>query len=111
MERPIGFGGALELMARLAAPLVQLVTVVPDGAADRAAEAAADELVLASRRHAASVSTVVTESQARAFAEAGFELFAGRTARDGRAAAYRCRAFVCALPVASASELGHTMDA
>lgn len=111
IERPIAFGGALELMARLAAPLVQLVTVVPDAAADRAPDATERELVRASRRHAASVSTIVTERQARAFADAGFELFAGRTARDGRAAAYRCRAFVCALPVGSASELGHTMDA
>jgi uncharacterized protein YyaL (SSP411 family) len=111
IERPIAFGGALELMARLAAPLVQLVTVVPEHVAGRPVDTAADELVRASRRNAASVSTVVTERQARAFAEAGFELFAGRTARDGRAAAYRCRAFVCALPVGSASELGHTMDA
>ena len=30
VERPLAFGGALELMARLASPLVQLVTVVPD---------------------------------------------------------------------------------
>ena len=111
IERPIAFGGALELMARIAAPLVQLVTVVPDGAADRAPDATEGELVRASRRHAASVSTVVTERQARAFADAGFELFAGRTARDGRAAAYRCRAFVCALPAGSASELSPTMDA
>jgi uncharacterized protein YyaL (SSP411 family) len=111
IERPIAFGGALELMARLAAPLVQLVTVVPEHVAGRPVDTAADELVRASRRNAASVSTVVTGRQARAFAEAGFELFAGRTARDGRAAAYRCRAFVCALPVGSASELGHTMDA
>ena len=111
IERPIAFGGALELMARIAAPLVQLVTVVPDGAADRAPDATEGELVRASRRHAASVSTVVTERPARAFADAGFELCAGRTARDGRAAAYRCRAFVCALPVGSASELSPTMDA
>ena len=69
------------------------------------------ELVRASRRYAASVSTVVTERQAEAFADAGFELFAGRSTRRGHAAAYRCRAFVCALPVGSAGELRHTMDA
>lgn len=105
LQRPIAFGGALEVMARLAGPLVQLVTVLPDDR--RAGEAAGEELELlrASRRHAASVSTIVTERQAERFADAGFELFAGRTARDGRAAAYRCRSFVCALPVGSAGEL------
>lgn len=99
MQRPIAFGGALEVMARLAGPLVQLVTVVPDDGLGH------DELLRATRRHAASVSTIVTGRQAERFADAGFELFAGRTARDGRAAAYRCRSFVCALPVGSAGEL------
>lgn len=111
VERPIAFGGSLELMARLAAPLVQLVTVVPDRPDTNTPGPVEDELVRASRRHAASVSAVVTERQAQGFAEAGFELFAGRTPRDGHAAAYRCRAFVCALPVGSAAELGPTMDA
>ena len=105
LQRPIAFGGALEVMARLGGPLVQLVTVVPDGSPTGDAADADGELLRASRRQAASVSTVVTERQAGRFAEAGFELFAGRTARDGRAAAYRCRSFVCALPVASAGEL------
>jgi uncharacterized protein YyaL (SSP411 family) len=99
VQRPIAFGGALEVMARLADPLVQLVTVVPEGGLGH------DELLRATRRHAASVSTIVTERQARRFADAGFELFAGRTARGDDAAAYRCRAFVCALPVATAGEL------
>ncbi|MGR0221864.1 thioredoxin domain-containing protein [Agromyces sp. ZXT2-6] len=105
VQRPIAFGGSLEVMARMAAPLVQLVTVVPDGLAARGGEGDVDELVDATRRHAASVSTIVTDRQARRFADAGFELFAGRTARGGEAAAYRCRAFVCALPVATAGEL------
>ncbi|MBM7505464.1 thioredoxin domain-containing protein [Agromyces aurantiacus] len=106
LERPIAFGGALACMAALASPLVQLVTVVPDGdAPDAAARARVDELVRATGRHAASVSTAVTDAQARAFADAGFELFAGRSSREGRPAAFRCRAFVCALPVGSAAEL------
>lgn len=103
VPRPIAFGGALEVMARLAAPLVQVVTVVPDGG--HPGGAGQDELVRATRRHAASVSTVVTERQAQRFADAGFELFAGRAARGDEAAAYRCRAFVCALPVTTAGEL------
>ena len=103
LARPIAFGGALGLMARLAAPIVQLVTVVSDlWGADGEPDAA---LVAATRRHEASVSTIVTESQARAFADAGFELFEGRIAHGGAPAAYRCRAFVCAMPVGDADAL------
>ncbi|GAA1056576.1 thioredoxin domain-containing protein [Agromyces luteolus] len=105
--RPIAFGGALGLMSWLAAPLVQLVVVAPDDPtappADR--DGPATELIEEARRAEASVTAVVTETQAAAFADAGFELFAGRTTRDGRATAYRCRSFVCALPVTSAAEL------
>jgi uncharacterized protein YyaL (SSP411 family) len=97
VRRPIAFGGALAVMARLAAPLVQLVTVVPDD--DAVEEGAGALLRAATRRHAASVAAIVTDSQARAFAAAGFELFEGRTAQDDDATAYRCRSFVCALPV------------
>ncbi|MGR2753927.1 thioredoxin domain-containing protein [Agromyces arachidis] len=101
LDRPIAFGGALEVMARLASPLVQLVTVVAEGR-DAGAD---DELVDATRRHAASVSTVVDGRQARAFARAGFALFDGRVAVGGRSTAYRCREFVCALPVTTAEAL------
>ncbi|MDQ0892992.1 thioredoxin domain-containing protein [Agromyces ramosus] len=103
LERPLAFGSALQLMARMAAPIVQLVTVVPD--ADVAAEPTIAELVASTRRHEASVAVIVTEAQARAFAGAGFELFEGRPAGDHRAAAYRCRTFVCALPVSDAAAL------
>ena len=102
VERPIAFGGALALMARLAAPLVQLVTVVPDRGEPSPEERA---LLAATRRHAASVSTIVTQRQAREFADAGFELFEGRGAQADAATAYRCRAFVCALPVHDAASL------
>lgn len=40
---------------------------------------------------------MVTPDQARAFADAGFELFEGKDASTERA--YDCRAFVCGLPV------------
>ncbi|WP_438855173.1 thioredoxin domain-containing protein [Agromyces sp. M3QZ16-3] len=113
VTRPIAFGGALGVMARLAAPLVQLVVVVPDGAAardgaddeDAAERAERLELIDVARRQETSVTAVVTESQAAAFVDAGFELFDGRIARSGRASAYRCRSFVCELPVSSAAEL------
>lgn len=104
IERPIAFGGSLGVMARLAAPLVQLVTVVPDAASDESDDAGS-ELRAATRRHAASVAAIVTETQARAFAAAGFELFEGRPAQGGATTAYRCRSFVCALPVHDAGAL------
>lgn len=106
VRRPIAFGGALGVMARLAAPLVQLVTVVPDeGEDDRGAL-----LRAATRRHAASVAAIVTERQAREFAAAGFELFEGRTAQHDEATAYRCRSFVCALPVHDAGALEELVE-
>ncbi|GAA1820917.1 thioredoxin domain-containing protein [Agromyces neolithicus] len=112
LARPIAFGSTLRLMARFVAPVVQLVTVVPDGvrATDAGepmtAEPATDGLVRATRAHEASVATIVTESQARAFSAAGFELFDARGLVQGRAAAYRCREFVCAMPVGDADALG-----
>jgi uncharacterized protein YyaL (SSP411 family) len=127
VQRPLAFGGSLALMARFASPLVQLVTVVPDdlsfdpepatvfdpvlGAEFRPALDPLVELVDATRRHEASVTAIVTESQARAFAAAGFELFEGRGALGGEATAYRCESFVCALPVHSASDLAAAADA
>lgn len=104
-ERPIAFGGALELMSKLSSPLVQLVTVLPDGDEGVHVADAQGELPAATRRHAASVSTVVTERQASEFVAAGFELFEGRGARSQVATAYYCRSFVCALPVNDAREL------
>ncbi|ANJ26433.1 thioredoxin domain-containing protein [Agromyces aureus] len=114
VTRPIAFGGSLGLMARLTAPLVQLVTVVPDPDPDPVADAdaastttpePADGLADETRRHAASVIAIVTDAQARAFAAAGFELFEARTSIAGEPAAYRCESFVCALPVSSAEAL------
>jgi uncharacterized protein YyaL (SSP411 family) len=78
------------------------VTVVPD---DADADAGGVALVAAARRHPASVSTIVTDAQAAAFSEAGFELLEFRTSIDGAAAAYLCRDFVCRLPVTESSEL------
>ncbi|GAA1763213.1 thioredoxin domain-containing protein [Agromyces humatus] len=106
LARPIAFGSTLRLMARYVAPAVQLVTVVPDGAGttDIGAGATA-RLVRATRGHEASVTAIVTESQARAFATAGFELFDARGLVQGQAAAYRCTEFVCALPFVDARGL------
>lgn len=102
LANPLAFGGALELMSRMAQPIVQLVTVVPNTVIDETM--GESELARATRRAAASVATIVTDAGARAFADAGFALFAGRTSNAGPLA-YFCREFVCALPVATATEL------
>ena len=45
----------------------------------------------------------VSEADAGAWSQAGFSLFADRTARDGLSTAYDCREFVCRLPIHDAS--------
>jgi hypothetical protein len=97
LAQPIAFGGALRLMSALQKPVEQLVVVLPDV---QAATGPHDpSLASVARRHGRGLVAVVTESQARAFADAGFELFAGRGIRDGLPTAYLCRDFVCRLPV------------
>ena len=93
-DQPMSFGAALGAMSALAADVEQLVVV-----ADSATE-------LTIRSKPGSIVTVVTSGQARAFESAGFELYEGRTAINGRPTAYACREFVCALPVFEFSQLG-----
>ena len=95
-ERPMSFGSALSVMVGLAADPVQLV-VVSDGESELAAFGRA-------WRRPGAVSSVVTSAQALAFAEAGFELYEGRTATQGPTA-YACREFVCDLPVHAVEQL------
>ncbi|MET0303844.1 MAG: DUF255 domain-containing protein [Microbacteriaceae bacterium] len=102
LEQPISFGAALSVLQRLATPVAQLVVVTPDAAG--ADEATAHETGRLSRAAGSwsrigGTLAVVTESAAREFADAGFELFAARTPREGQATAYLCEHFVCALPV------------
>ena len=63
------------------------------------------EIADAARRVAADVVAVLSPAQARAFAEAGFDLFAGKAAIGGEATAYDCRAFTCALPTTDPAAL------
>jgi len=98
VQRPISFGTALTLMSALDAPVRQLVVVT---GTDSTAVAS---LARTWQRPGAIVS-VVTEPQAHALAAAGFELFEGRSTRDGQAAAYLCENFVCRLPVTDPDQL------
>lgn len=94
LQHPFGHGSLLGVAADLAEAPRQIVVVTsaPDGS-----------LAQAARRADADVIAVVAPVQAQAFEDAGFELFAGRSATTG--VAYDCRAFVCRLPVSDAAAL------
>jgi len=98
VPRPISFGASLGVMTRLQAPGTQLVVV-------RGTDAAPIESIARNWDRAGGIVAIVTTEQAGAFAEAGFELFDGRVARDGQSTAYLCRDFVCRLPVVDSAEL------
>ncbi|MGM7679679.1 thioredoxin domain-containing protein [Microbacterium sp. A94] len=94
LQNPFAHGSLLGIAAALIEPPRQMVVVTEDRAGALAA---------ASRRLDADVIAIVTPAQAGAFADAGFELFAGKDAAVELA--YDCRAFVCRLPTADAGEL------
>ncbi|RIJ56719.1 thioredoxin domain-containing protein, partial [Clavibacter lycopersici] len=85
----------------------QLVVVLPDDA-----DATADPLaaVARGRIRPPDVALVVTERAARAWADAGFELLADRTAGSA-ATAYLCADFVCRLPVRTPAALREQLAA
>ncbi|WP_213813681.1 thioredoxin domain-containing protein [Glaciihabitans sp. dw_435] len=101
VQRPISFGAALGVMSALDAGARQLVVVTGSGA-----DASADVTALARRwDRSGSVVSVVNPEQAASLADAGFELYEGRSTRDGLATAYLCEDFVCQLPVTDAESL------
>ena len=100
VRRPIAFGAALGVMSALGAESSQLVVVA--GSAHDGTDVAS---VARGWQRSGAVVAVVRPDQARAFADAGFELFEGRMTRDGESTAYLCRDFVCALPVSDAASL------
>jgi len=104
--RPIAFGGALEQAAANDAASRQLVVVLPDGG-----DAAGGPLagIARGRIRPPDVSIVVTETAARAWADAGFELLADRAA-GSTATAYLCADFVCRLPVTTPDALREQLD-
>ena len=94
LAEPLGHGSLLQAALLLARPPRQVVVIA--GSAD---------LVTAARRIPSDVLAIVTEEQARAFADAGFSLFEGKTTVNGMPAAYDCRDFACRLPVTDPAEL------
>ncbi|TFD33920.1 thioredoxin domain-containing protein [Cryobacterium cryoconiti] len=105
LERPLAFGAALRLSGRLNGPVEQLVVVTPDAPAPEAVAGEPADLLGTVRRRGTRLVASVTESQALAFADAGFDLFRDRVAHRGRPTAYLCRDFVCQLPVTDPAEL------
>ncbi|MDM7890623.1 thioredoxin domain-containing protein [Curtobacterium caseinilyticum] len=94
-ERPLGHADALGIALALHRPSREIVVVSGPEDPLRATARSA-------RRPGTVIATVLPE-QARAWADAGFSLFAGR---DGAApTAFVCHDHVCALPAHSAAEL------
>ncbi|WP_300265864.1 DUF255 domain-containing protein [Microbacterium sp.] len=93
VAQPFAHGTLLLVAAGLATAPRQVVVVSEqrDGALARAA-----------RQTDAEVVAVVSPAQAQAFADAGFDLFEGKSHAE---LAYDCRAFVCRLPTADPREL------
>lgn len=94
VAEPFAYGATLRVASGLAEGPRQLVVVTDDPHGPLAAAARAAD---------ADVVAVVSAAQARAFADAGFELFQGKDAAGD--AAYDCRAFVCRLPVHDAAAI------
>lgn len=94
LAQPFAYGCLLRVASELAEPPRQVVVVTA---------ARGSALADAARAADADVVAVVTPAQAEAFADAGFELFAGKAEVPERA--FDCRAFVCRLPVSDPSEL------
>ena len=110
LERPLAFGAALRLSGILTGPVEQIVVVGADVIGPGAGPAAAAPeqsaaLLDAVRRRGSGFVASVTEVQAQAFADAGFELFRDRVAHQGLPTAYLCRDFVCRLPVTDPADL------
>ncbi|MEJ1088443.1 DUF255 domain-containing protein [Microbacterium sp. Mu-80] len=94
LGQPFAFGSLL----RVAAGLIEAPRQVIEVASDRTGPLA--EAALAAD---ADVVAAITPAQARAFADAGFELFDGKEATDG--VVYDCRDFVCRLPVSDPAQV------
>ncbi|MBW4032431.1 MAG: thioredoxin domain-containing protein [Acidobacteria bacterium] len=105
LDQPTAFGAALAVASRVRSPLRQLVVVVPDEQNHEQNHEQHGEFDRLALVNGPEVTAVVTSAQSVAFGNAGFELFQSRGLLGGRATAYLCTHFVCALPVSTAAEL------
>lgn len=101
LAQPLAHGALLRAAAGLVMAPRQVVVVAAD---------ADDPLATAGRGIRADVLAIVTPAQSDAFANAGFELFEGKAALDGKATAYDCHDFACRLPVTDAADLVESRD-
>lgn len=99
-QRPIAFGATLAVASALVEPSRQLVVVRPDGAESGELEARAR-----TDQREGRLAIALTASAASAWAEAAFELLAGRAPQGSASTAFACTDFVCRLPVTRADEL------
>ncbi|MBX3094679.1 MAG: thioredoxin domain-containing protein [Cryobacterium sp.] len=100
--QPTAFGATLAVLSELASPLRQVVVVTD--VADSALVGVARETF------GEGVTAIVTEHQAGQWQASGFELFEGRTLRDGVPAAYVCEHFTCRLPATTVEQLREQLD-
>jgi uncharacterized protein YyaL (SSP411 family) len=107
-------------MSELATEPVQLVVVAPDPTAVVNSAASADvptsptspmspssptSVAAVARTWPGRLVTLMSDAQAARFATSGFELFEGRSSREGLPTAYLCRDFVCKLPTTDPAAL------
>ncbi|KHK95054.1 thioredoxin [Microbacterium mangrovi] len=93
---PLSHGSILQAAVLLARGPRQVVVVTED---------AGGALAAAARGIPCDLLAIVTETQAAAFAEAGFSLFEAKTRVSGLPAVYDCRDFTCRLPVTDPAAL------
>jgi len=107
LRQPLGHADALGLALALGRPAREIVLVSESTDAAAADAARMRDLVIAAAAPG-TVVAVVTQEQCRAFAEAGFELFADRD--SAVPAAYVCHDRVCDLPARTATALEATLS-
>jgi hypothetical protein len=102
LHYPSGFGRFLSALDFHIGPTTEVALVWPPGSAEGAAALAGEAFSrYLPRRVVAGAAEDATD---------GLPLLAGKTARDGKAAAYVCEHYVCQAPTTDPTELGRQLD-